>query len=1165
MKYMKSIMTMAFMLLFAMGAWADPTVDIIKLLNGAAAGNTSPGTVTYNISESVCTLTVVPVDGNYVTSEFITVYSTVTGEMANGRAKSPNLDTDRITVTPVDPTADPSGTTSYTFPMPEDGSNAEVTVDFQSRKNLTDEMVTLSSTSFTYNGGEQMPDITVKDGSNTLTEDVDYSVEMDGGTEVSNDYIVIVNGIGIYKGEVTKNYAIVEKELTSAMVADIASQIYTGMGIEPEVTVTDDDNLTQNEDFEVVYTNNINAGQATATITGIGNYSGSVEKNFTINPKSIATATVSADATQTYTYTGSAITPNVTVTIILTEGAASATALTAGTDYTITGYANNINAATADSENAPTITITGTGNFTGTATGKFTIAKADFANVTIGTIDDQLFAGNEIKPAVTVTFNDEDLSTDEYEISYSNNTNVGTATVTLTSKGKNFTTTNTRTATFTINPPAPTISPDPDDGPFNIGQQVTMTVPEALENATIKYVLGNDLTVAATTYTEPFALNENTTVNAWVEVTDEEEVYRSETVTANYTLKQDPKLKVINIWQRVRMGETFSQEVQSEVMTTTPTVTWSSSNEAVAIVDATTGVVTPVAPSSTDIEITATFAGDDTYSSATVSYAVSVQKGTQYLFVKDGDNFVSKVRVTKGNSLNINETYQVICPAEIAGSLTWTPDDETIVSAEDGVISAVGCGNTRIVVAFAGNSNYEADTYEFYVNAAPLAPTIGLAAGSYLSTHDPITITKEDIANTTISYTWDDITGNNDATWKNYTDDGVVFREGTLSARVGYIPEGGGDIVFSDTVSVAYTELIDIATCTVTGNENQTYNGSAYTPALTVTPAGGGTALTLDTDYTVSYKKGDAAVESMIDAATYTIVITAKDGSAYGGSKEVDFTIDQLDITDATVTLSNTELTFIPGDNGQGVEQSVTVSKITSGSMQIAGGGLNSYFDITGNTQTAVGTYTVTVTAKTDVANNYKGSATATFTIVNRTVTAADMGIAEDQTYGTYYSETEDLTLPEGLVAYVITGVSGTTVTTKRISNIPKGVAVLVEKGTSTESAAEATGNLLHGTTVDTDVRSIEGGSVYVLYQGEFVKTTSGTIPANRCYLLLSDTATGARRLTISHGDNTGIDNVMLDENGDERWYDLQGRRIEAPTKKGLYIRNGKTVVINKK
>jgi hypothetical protein len=126
-------------------------------------------------------------------------------------------------------------------------------------------------------------------------------------------------------------------------------------------------------------------------------------------------------------------------------------------------------------------------------------------------------------------------------------------------------------------------------------------------------------------------------------------------------------------------------------------------------------------------------------------------------------------------------------------------------------------------------------------------------------------------------------------------------------------------------------------------------------------------------------------------------------------------------------------------------------------------------------------------------------------------------------------------------------------------------VAVLVEKGTSTESAAEATGNLLHGTTVDTDVRSIEGGSVYVLYQGEFVKTTSGTIPANRCYLLLSDTATGARRLTISHGDNTGIDNVMLDENGDERWYDLQGRRIEAPTKKGLYIRNGKTVVINKK
>ena len=368
-------LTVLGMFLFAMEAWADPTVTIKKQLNGVE--NNDAGTATSSISNGKCTLTVTPTDGNYVTSEFISAFSAVTGDMAHGRTRAPGLDTDLITVTCTTPDAAPSGETKYEFEMPTDGSNVEVTVNFQSRKTLT-----------------------------------------------------------------------------LAMVSDIEAPTYTGAALTPTVTVTDGNVLTDGTHYTVAYSNNTNAGNtAKATITGLGIYAATpVEKTFTINPKSIETATVSAVATQTYTYTGDAITPNATVSIMLTEGAAAAEPLTAGTDYTITGYANNTNAATADSENAPTITITGKGNFTGTATCKFTIGQADLDNVEISTIDPQPYTGFQITPAVTVTFNGKAVDEEEYTVSYGENINPGenAGSVTLTSTNKNFSTA-TRTVTFKIN------------------------------------------------------------------------------------------------------------------------------------------------------------------------------------------------------------------------------------------------------------------------------------------------------------------------------------------------------------------------------------------------------------------------------------------------------------------------------------------------------------------------------------------------------------------------------------------------------------------------------------------------------------------------------------------------------------------------------------------
>jgi hypothetical protein len=283
-----------------------------------------------------------------------------------------------------------------------------------------------------------------------------------------------------------------------------------------------------------------------------------------------------------------------------------------------------------------------------------------------------------------------------------------------------------------------------------------------------------------------------------------------------------------------------------------------------------------------------------------------------------------------------------------------------------------------------------------------------------------------------------------------------------------------------------------------------------------------------------------------------------------GGSKEAEFVIAQYDLANATVTLDPEELVY----NGE--VQTVNVTKVMAGDIEVD----PSYYEISGYyTGKEAKTYSLTVTAKTvdgsgnPIKNNFKNSKTVDWVIKNRTVTISELGVSESQPQGTYYSETEDLEVPEGVVAYIITGVNGNNVVTQRVSFIPKGVAVLVEKGQSSESPNDATpypSTLpLKGTQEGVDVTSITGGTVYVLYNGEFVKSTSGTIHAHRCYLLVAtNVASGTRSFGIDHGDGTtALREVKGEKWADGEWYTLQGQRIAKPAK-GLYILNGKKVVI---
>ena len=77
----------------------------------------------------------------------------------------------------------------------------------------------------------------------------------------------------------------------------------------------------------------------------------------------------------------------------------------------------------------------------------------------------------------------------------------------------------------------------------------------------------------------------------------------------------------------------------------------------------------------------------------------------------------------------------------------------------------------------------------------------------------------------------------------------------------------------------------------------------------------------------------------------------------------------------------------------------------------------------------------------------------------------------------------------------------------------------------------------------------------------------AGKIGANKCWLEISKTSQPASSRTVSrsivHGNGTtGITNTNLSNDTDGDLYDLNGRKVTEPKKKGIYIKNGKKVVI---
>ena len=149
-------------------------------------------------------------------------------------------------------------------------------------KSIAAPSVTINDpTEMTYTGSPCVQGVSVKDSEANLTFD-DISVTYENNINVGTATI-IYTGKNNYTGEIRKNFKITEASITDDMIANIPSVTYNTRAHTPDVTVTfNGSTLEAGKDYDVAYTNNINAGTATVTVTGKGNFTGTASKDFAI-------------------------------------------------------------------------------------------------------------------------------------------------------------------------------------------------------------------------------------------------------------------------------------------------------------------------------------------------------------------------------------------------------------------------------------------------------------------------------------------------------------------------------------------------------------------------------------------------------------------------------------------------------------------------------------------------------------------------------------------------------------------------------------------------------------------------------------------------------------------------------------------------------------------
>ena len=159
----------------------------------------------------------------------------------------------------------------------------------------------------------------------------------------------------------------------------------------------------------------------------------------------------------------------------------------------------------------------------------------------------------------------------------------------------------------------------------------------------------------------------------------------------------------------ISIGNTFTSTPTlkaGEQTLSDKTITWSSDNDKVATVDAATGTVTGVAAGKANI--TAKFAGDDTYKTSKASYEIIV-KGAPALSFPE-----TSYTVEMGDVFSTPKLEGL--PEGVTPAYTSSKEDVATVDAATGEVKIVGVGTTTITVTSPETGIYEGATTSYELN-----------------------------------------------------------------------------------------------------------------------------------------------------------------------------------------------------------------------------------------------------------------------------------------------------------------------------------------------------------------------------------------------------------------------------------------------------------------
>ena len=214
--------------------------------------------------------------------------------------------------------------------------------------------VSLSSSSYTYDGSAKKPGVTVTDANGAKIASSNYSVAYSNNVK-KGTATATVTFKGNYSGIVKKTFIINPAKVSNVKLSS-TSYTYNGKTKTPSVTVKDSKGrkLKKGTDYTVKYSSGRkNVGRYAVKVTFKGNYSGTVKKTFKINPAKVSNVKLSSTS---YTYNGKTKTPSVTVKD------SKGRKLKKGTDYTVKYSSGRKNVGRY------AVKVTFKGNYTGSKT-----------------------------------------------------------------------------------------------------------------------------------------------------------------------------------------------------------------------------------------------------------------------------------------------------------------------------------------------------------------------------------------------------------------------------------------------------------------------------------------------------------------------------------------------------------------------------------------------------------------------------------------------------------------------------------------------------------------------------------------------------------------------------------------------------------------------------